>query len=92
MSRHVGKGEREGVKRMHEVDENNKKIKTYLDCESIEDRIIKCNEMHFTKAHDSIAQADRACEKLRADEVRDRMLDRRLNKDECDYERVYEFL
>ena len=48
--------------------------------------------MHFTKAHDRIARIDRICEKLRDDEVHDRMLDGRLNKDECDYARAYEFL
>ena len=91
-SRHVGKGEREGVKRMHEVDKNNKIIKTCLDYKSIEDRIIKHNKMHITKAHNSVACAGRTHKKLRDNEVRNRTLDRRLNEDECNYERVHEFL
>ena len=64
ISRHVGKGEREGIKRIHEVDENNKIINTYVDQESIEDRIIKYNEMHFMKAHNTIAYRDKIYEKL----------------------------
>lgn len=92
ISRHVGKGEREGIKRIHEVDDNNKIIKTYVDRESIEDRIIKYNEMHFTKAHNTIAYRDRIYARLRDDEVRDKILDGRLSESECDDERVYEFL
>lgn len=92
ISRHVGKGEREGIKRTREVDENNKIIKTHADRESIEDSIIKCNEMHFAKAHNSIAHADRIYEKLRHDKACDKILDGRLNKDECDDERAHEFL
>ena len=36
LSRHVGKGEREGIKRIHEVDDNNRIISIHVDRESIE--------------------------------------------------------
>jgi len=92
ISRHVGKGEREGIKRLHEVDEDNTIISTHVDRESIENKLIEHNEMHFTKAHNTIAYRDKIYKKLRDNDVRNRILEGKLNREECDDERMYEFL
>ena len=90
--RHVGKGEREGIKRIHEVDENNRIISTHVDWESIENKLIEYNEAHFTKAYDTIVYRDKIYNKLRDDHVRDKILAGNLNREECDDERMYQFL
>ena len=86
LSRHVGKGEREGIKRLHEVNENNKIINTYVERERIEQKLIEHNKTHFTKAHDTIAYKDKIYDKLRDDRVRDKILSGNLNREECDDE------
>jgi len=64
LSRHVGKGEREGIKRIHEVDDNNRIISIHVDRESIENKLIEYNEAHFTKAYETIAYRDKIYDKL----------------------------
>ena len=86
-SRHAGKGEREGIKQLHEVDNNDKITKTYADREGIENKIIECNEGHFMKAQNTVAHEDETHKKLRDNEVRNRILDRKLNRDECNDEK-----
>ena len=86
LSRHVGKGEREGIKRLHEVNENNEIINTHVERERIEQKLIEHNETHFTKAHDTIAYKDKIYDKLRDDRVRDKILSGNLNREECDDE------
>ena len=92
LSRHVGKDEREGIKRIHEVDDNNRIISTHVDRESIENKLIEYNEAHFTKAHNIIVYRNKIYDKLREDHVRDKILAGNLNREECDDERMYQFL
>ena len=42
---------RGNIKRLYEIDEDNKIKNTYINKESIESKIIEYNAKHFTKAH-----------------------------------------
>ena len=92
ISRHVGKGEKYSIKRLHAVDKNNTIINTYMEQERIEQELSKYNEAHFKKAHDTIAYKDKIYVQLRDDQVRDKILEGRLRKEECNDERVFEFM
>ena len=92
ITRHIGKGDREGIKRLHTVDEENKIIKTCVNREQIEEEIITYNEQHLKQAHSSIMYQDKIYKRLRENEIRDKILDGRLRRQDCDDDRVYEFL
>ena len=91
-SKHVGKSKREGIKRLCEVDDNNTALNAHAEKESIAQKLIECNEVHFAKTHDVIASGDRMCKKLRDDWVRDRILSGKLNGEECNDKRMHQFL
>ena len=92
ITRHIGKGDRDGIKRLHVVNEDNQIIKTSINREQIEEEIIMYNEQHLKQAHSSIMYKDKIYKKLRNNDIRDKILDGRLRKQDCDDERVYEFL
>jgi len=92
LSRHAGKGRRDNLKRIHECNDENVIVKSYTDRQSIEEKIIDFNTKHFMQAHQSIAFKDRIYEKLKRDNVRDKVLKGELEEQECDDARVFEFL
>ena len=92
VTRHVGKGERDGIKRLHAVDAENRIIHTSVSREQIEEQIISHNEQHLKQAHSSIMCQDKMHKKLRDNEIRNKILDGRLRRDDCDDQRVCEFL
>ena len=92
LSRHIGKGMRDNIKRLQTNNENNNNIKTIINREEIEARIKEHNAAHFKTAHDSIAFKDRTCNKLRIDSIREKMLKGTLQRNECDDKRVHSFL
>ena len=92
LTRHVGKGQRDGIRRLHKVDENNVIVETYIERTKIENKLLEYNTHHFTKAHNSIAYKDKIYKALRNDSVRDRILNGELCREDCDFESVYEFL
>ena len=86
ISRHVGKGDRDGIKRIHTVDDSNQIIKTYVNRKQIENKISRYNEKHLKKAYESIIYKDKIYKILRNDSIRDKILEGRLRRDECDKE------
>ena len=63
-----------------------------MDRPSIEKEIMKHDAGHFKQAHDAIARKDKTHEKLRRDEIRNKVLQGELQRDECDDERMHHFL
>ena len=92
LSRHVGKGIRDNIKRLQVENDNDNNKVTLIKQEEIESRIRDHNTNHFKKAHESIAYKDKIYEKLRMNSMRNRILNGTIRRDECDNERVYKFL
>ena len=92
IARHIGKGDREGIKRLHTVNQDNEIIKTSVNREQIEKEIITYNERHLKQAHSSIMHKDKMHNRLREDETRNKTLEGRLRPQDCDNERVCDFL
>ena len=92
MTKHIGKGPKRSLIRVHEKDENNNITNTYIGKEEIEKAIIKQNTMHFTKAHRSKAYQDKIYNKLQENNTRDKILAGQLTPEDCDNEEVFEFL
>ena len=91
LSRHVGKGVKDNIKRLQVVNDDDSKI-TLIQREEIESRIQIHNTNHFKKAHESIAYKDKIYNKLRLNSIRDKILNGTLSEDDCDDERVFRFL
>jgi len=64
LTKHAGRGVRGNIKRLYQVDFNNKIISTFLDCKSIKEEIIKYNKHHFQKAHNTEVYKDKIYVKL----------------------------
>ena len=69
---------RGNIKRLYEIDEDNKIKNTYINKESIESKIIEYNAKHFTKAYQTIAYQDKIFTQLNDDKIRDKILNREL--------------
>ena len=92
LSRGVGKGERNSLKRVRIMNDNGEIIKEVQDRESIEQEIVEYNVKHFRQAFASKAYKDKVYNKLNIDDIRDRILKGELEVEECDDEDVYSFL
>ena len=92
LSRHVGKGMRDSIKRLQVENENENENITLIKREEIESRIREHNTQHFKKAHESIIYRDKIYEKLRTNSIRNKILNGTLRREECDDERVFKFL
>ena len=53
---------------------------------------MRYNEYHLKQAHDSIMYKDKIYERLRDNDIWDKILDGRLRRQDCDDERIFEFL
>ena len=69
---------RGNIKRLYEIDKDNKIKNTYINKESIESKIIEYNAKHFTKAHQTIAYKDKIYAQLNDNKIRDKILNREL--------------
>ena len=92
LSWHAGKGSREMIKRVHVVNEASQITKIYVDRESVEKNIINYNKKYLTKANQSEAYLDRIYHRLKNDEIRDRILQGQVSREECDSDKVHKFL
>jgi hypothetical protein len=92
LSRHVGKGIRNGIKRLHIKNDSGEITETLIRREEIEQAIIKHNTQHLKKAHQTIAYKDKIYGKLKHDYIRNKIINGTLERSECDDERVYKFL
>ena len=92
LSRHVGKGLRDTIRRLHVQNEHKEVIETLIKREDVENRLIEFNANHFKKALNSIAHKDKICNKLRRSSIRDKILNGTLDREECDDYRVCRFL
>ena len=81
-----------GVKRLYEVDEQNNIINTYINRESIENKLIEFNKAHFTKAYNTIAYKDKVYNQLQNNQIRDKILSGKIKWEDYDYKDVYNFL
>ena len=92
LTKHIGKGEKNSLKRVKVLNERNEVIEECQDKLSIEQEIAKYNKKYFRKAYSSNAYKDIIYMQLKIDQVRDKILEGRLRKEECDDERVFEFM
>ena len=90
--RYAGKGKRDSMKRIHESNNENVIIKSYADCQSFESKILEFNTKHFQQAHQSIAFKEKIYDKLKKDNMRDRVLNGEIEERDCDDTRVFKFL
>ena len=92
LTKHIGKGEKNSLKRAKVLNERNEVIKEYQDKLSIEQEIAKYNKKHFRKAYSSNAYKDRIYMQLKIDQIRDKILNGELERVSCDNNDVFEFL
>ena len=92
LTKHVGKGKKNLLKRIKLANENNKVIKECQDRTNIEAEIARYNKKHFRQSYSSKAFKDRIYSQLKYNEVRDKILNGTLQRNECDNQDVYDFL
>jgi len=92
LSRHVGKGKRQAMKRLEVSNDNNQRNEFIIKRELIEEKIMTFNRNHFKKAHSTPIYNDKIYNELRNNSIRDKILNGNLSRDECDNDNVYEFL
>ena len=68
---------------------NNEVDEMLIKREEIEDRIKQHNINYFKKIHNSIAYKDKIYKQLRHNSIQDKILNRTLQREECDDEKVY---
>ena len=88
ISKHVGKGSKGSLKRLHIVNEKDQIVKTYVDKESIEDNIRKHNIKHFIQAYRTDMYNDKIYTELTNPIIRDKILNGDLDKEDYDSENV----
>jgi len=64
LTRNFSKEKYNHFKRLHQVDENNKIINTFLDWKTIEIEIIQFNESHYKKVFETKVVTDKMQDKL----------------------------
>ena len=67
-------------------------VETYYDIESIEKKIIEFNENHYKQVFLSEVYTNKIYKELLNNNTRDKILARRLKRNECDNSKVYKFL
>ena len=92
LSREVGKGKKNSLKRLYIQDKEKNNYKQIIERNKIENEILQYNQKHYKQAYESKAYRDRIYEKLSDDRYRDKILKGELEKCDCDYEEVFKFL
>ena len=92
LSRKVGKGEKHSLKCVRVENELGEVEKELQDRDSIEREIAAYNVKHFRQAFDSKAYKDKIYNKLNINKVRDKIINREVEVDDCDDEDVYSML
>ena len=88
VSKHIGKGVKGSLKRLYIVNENGEIVKTHIDKETIEEQIQNHKVKHFTKAHSSKMYKDKIYAELNNPQIRDKILNRDLDRGECNSQKV----
>ena len=92
LTKHVGKGEKNSLKRVKVVNEQNEIIKECQDRHDIETEIARYNKQHFRQAFSSKAYTDKIYSKLQYDNIRDKILNGTIERSECDHQDVFDFI
>ena len=92
MTVNLGKGERGTLKRIHVADQEGKIISTKVAKEEIKDAIIEYNREHYTKVHNTNIYQDKIYKQLQIDSIRDKIIDGKLKRKDCDNDETYKFL
>jgi len=92
LTKHAGKGVKGNLKRLHIIEDNQTISRTIIGKENIEHEIKKFNENHFKQAHQSEMYKDKIYAELENNEIRDKILNGQLTREECDSKNVWEFL
>ena len=82
--KHIGKGEKNSLKQIKIINENNEIVKECQDRKNIEIEIAKYNKKHFRQAYSSKPFKDKIYPQLKCDEIQDRILNKILRREECD--------
>ena len=89
--RMVGKPKNSLLK-IHVIDSRTKEMKTYYGQKEIESVLIQYNRCHFSKAKKIPVYRDKITKVLHRDEVRDKVLDGKLKREEVDNSNLFNFL
>ena len=92
LSHHAGKGQRDGIKRLYQVNQNNKIVETYVEWSKIEKELLNYNALYFIQAHYAKAYKDKVHNTLRDNKVRERILKGEIQREDCDNDNMYYFL
>ena len=92
LAKHIRKEVRGNIKWLHIINENNQIVNTCINKISIENKIIKHNIKHFTKAHSTKAYQDKICTQLNNDRIRDKIWNRELQQEDYNNRKVFNFL
>ena len=92
MTKHVGKGVNGSLKFLHEKDEGMRMIKTHTKRKKTEEEITKHNTKHFSMAIETKMHQDKIHAKLDDKEIRKKILEGKLKREDCDDKDVFEFL
>ena len=92
LSKWVGKGQKCSFKILKVKEHDSLQYRQVSDRNKIEKELIMHNQMHFKQAFTSKVYLDKIYDKLKQNEIRDRVLLRELQESECDCTEVYEFL
>ena len=80
------------MKRIHKTYNENKIIEIHVDRQSIKKEMRMRNTIYFKQAHQIIVCKDKTCCKLRIDKVREKVLNGRIRNEDCDDQRMCQFL
>ena len=91
LTKHAGKGVKGCLKKLIVYDEQGNE-QTILDRKSIEDHIINYNKQFFTEPTNTKVYNDKIYDKLSQIDIRDKVVNGNIRKNECDSKEMYEFL
>ena len=92
MMQPTGKGERSSSKKSHVPNQNSQIISTMTIKEEIECAIIKHNRECCIRAHNARIYQDRICNYLQTDSIKDKIIDRILEREDYNNKKTCEFL
>ena len=87
ITNNLGKGKRLGLRSIQDEEE--------IEChnkEEIEEKVMMFDEMHFIKVKESKVHEDKICDNFNKDDLRDKILSGKLNREDCNEKNLCKFL
>jgi len=92
LTRNVGKGENSSIKWLHEKDNKRRIINTFLDLQTIENKLINFNQRHYKKVMEILAYKDKLHDRLKDDDIRNKILEGTLSQRDCNNDEIFKFI